>query len=90
MLDAVSIARQSASSKRRDPIRREDAPNDRRETARSGDRLELSDAARRPGAGDDIRTDLVNRVKQAIANDDYLTREKLAAAVNRLHASLRP
>ena len=58
-------------------------------TAQGGDRLELSEAALRHGEDDrPIRSDLVQRVRDEIANDTYLTDEKLDAALNGLKRDL--
>ena len=59
---------------------------------RPGDRVELSDHARlldRVLHLPEVRVDLVQRVRQAIADGTYETDEKLAVAVERMLQDLR-
>lgn len=56
----------------------------------AADALELSDAARRFADATPIRSELVARVRADIARGDYLSEEKLDAAIDRLiDAALR-
>lgn len=55
---------------------------------RIGDRVELSDAALdydRPDPASEIRSDLVEKIRALIAEDKYLTPERINGAVDHLH-----
>jgi hypothetical protein len=51
------------------------------------DRVEISESARESGEPK-IREQLVQRIRQEIANNRYLTYDKITVAVKRLHAVL--
>lgn len=54
-----------------------------------GDSVELSNVAQAQIAGDEpFRSELVQRIRAEIADDTYLTDEKLDAVVERLHRDL--
>ncbi len=60
-------------------------PTDDSRPGATADRLELSEAALRHAADDrPIRSELVQRVRDEIASGEYLTDEKLEAALNGL------
>lgn len=88
MSDIAAIASSAAASYEASPkpVRTVDAGE---QTKRGADSVELSDAARQAASSDEVRHDLVNRVRAELEAGTYETEGKLDTAIEGLKEDLR-